>query len=424
MIELLQSAISYLSLAIRCQRGQLALLAASATVLATACLPLPFAEPKKSDSTLKSLQLPLWTEALSDSSLSSATHLGEVLTAREVASSPLRVASAGGDGNVILWSLGTGSGQLLKQVGGPMQHAALGRRHALVAWSSGSKVSVACVAGCDERWDLTRLKTRTTSLGFHEDDSALLIGGADGRVYRWHFQRERLAESQDERDRSLERYIAHQTLLSAIAPLHSGRVFFSADWDGRLYAWLAYTADDHQGGYDRNLFGGRFFGSLGSYMYAARAADRGITSLAISENGQRLAVGTDDGYVEVWEVRGFEVAARSLIHTGRVISVSLSNDGSRVASLGRDGIIAVSDVVPDASYGIKAGALRSITTEVFREEMKSARSVYFLSTGDLLLSTDAGQLGEIQLSSKARAAPPPPLRITPGAATTEKGTDY
>lgn len=424
MTGLLQSAISYLSRAILSRRCWLVLLSVGVGTLVSSCLPLPFGDPEDSSSTLESLQIPFWSNALIGSSLHSSTHLGEVLTTHEISSSPVRVASAGSDGNVILWDLEMGAGQLLKQVGGPMQQAALGRRRALVAWSSGSTVSIACAAGCSERWDLNRLKTRIACLAFHEDDSALLIGGADGRIYRWHFQRDRLAKSQDERDRALERYIAHQTLLSVLAPLHTGRVFFSADWDGRLYAWLAYTADDHQGRYDRNLFGGRFFGSLGSYMYAARPADRGITSLAVSENGHRLAVGSDDGYVEVWEVRGFEIAARSLIHTGRVVSISLSNDGSRVASLGRDGVIVASDVVLDTSYGIKAGALRATTTEIFREEMKSARSVYFLSTGDLLLSTDAGQLGEIQLSSKARVAPPPPLRITPGAATTGRGTDY
>jgi hypothetical protein len=207
-------------------------------------------------------------------------------------------------------------------------------------------------------------------------------------------------------------------------PLHTGRTFFSSDWDGQLYAWLAYTANDHEGSYDKNLFGGRFFGTFGNYMYATRPADRGITALAISDNGQRLAVGTDDGYVEVWEVRGFEIAARTLSHVGRVISVSLSNDGSRVASLGRDGAIVVADIVADPSYGIKAGALRSTAAQVFKEDMKTARSIYFLSSGDLLLSTNAGQLGEIQLSSTPRAVASPPLRVTPGAAATVKGSDY
>jgi WD40 repeat protein len=391
----------------------------------SACLPGALGGSQNPDNHLKSITLPLWSDALAGASFpTSSEHLGEVLATREVLRSPLQVVSAGADGNVLLWDLAGGSGRLLTQVGGAMQLAALGRRHAVVAWSSGLTVSVACVVGCTGRWSLTKLKARTTSLGFHEDDRALIIGGADGRVYRWHFPREGGAESADERDRILERYIAHQTLVSGVMPLHTGRAFFSSDWDGQLYAWLAYTADDHEGSYDKNLFGGRFFGSFGTYMFAARPADRGITALAVSDNGQRLAVGTDDGYVEVWEVRGFEMTARTLSHVGRVISVSMSADGSRVASLGRDGAIVVADIVTDPTYGIKVGSLRSVATQVFKEEMKSARSIYFLSSGDLLLSTDAGQLGEIKLSSTPRAVAPPPLRVTPSAVAAGKGSDY
>jgi WD40 repeat protein len=393
-------------------------------VLASGCFPSLLEKRQNEPNKLKQISFIPWHETLTGRFPASSEHLGEILAVREVAGPQPSAVSAGADGNVIAWDLSAGSGRLLTQVGGPMQVAALGRRLSLVAWSSGLSVSVACVAGCTDRWELSRLKTRTTSLGFHEDDSAVIIGGADGRVYRWNFQREQEAETQDDRDRSLERYIAHQTVVSAVAPLHTGRAFFSADWDGQLYAWLAYTADDHQGSYDRNLFGGRFFGSLGTYMYASRAADRGITALSVSDNGQRLAVGTDDGYVEVWDVRGFEVAARTLTHVGRVISVSLSSDGSRVASLGRDGAIVVADITNDPSYGIKATSLRTVATQVFKEEMKSARRVYFLSTGDLLLSTDTGQLGEIKLSATPRVAPAPPLRLTPAPETTEKGSDY
>ncbi len=410
---------------IRGQALTITLLLSITLLSLSACLPGTVGDPSGSDNQLKSLALPLWSEVLVGASFpTSSEHLGEVLATREVTHSPLQVVSAGADGNVLLWDLAEGSGRLITQVGEAMQLAALGRRRAVVAWSSGLTVSVACVLGCSGRWNLTKLKTRTTSLGFHEDDYALIIGGADGRVYRWHFSREGSAESSDERDRILERYIAHQTLVSAVMPLHTGRAFFSSDWDGQLYAWLAYTADDHQGSYDKNLFGGRFFGSSGTYMYAARPADRGITALAVSENGQRLAVGTDDGYVEVWEVRGFEMTARTLAHVGRVISVSLSNDGSRVASLGRDGAIVVADIVADPLYGIRAGALRSAATQVFKEEMKSARSIYFLSSADLLLSTDAGQLGEIKLSSITRTVPPAPLKVAPEAASKERGSDY
>lgn len=389
------------------------------------CAPEGLLTPKTEDNQLKSKIIPLWGEALVGGTFpASSEHLGEVLAVRQVLRSPLQAISVGADGNVLLWDLAGSSGRLITQVGGALQLATIGRRRAVVAWSSGVSISVACVVGCSDRWTLDRLKTRTTSLGFHEDDQALVIGGADGRVYRWHFTREGSAESADERDRILERYIAHQTLVSGVMPLHTGRAFFSSDWDGQLYAWLAYTADDHQGSYDRNLFGGRFFGSSGTYMFASRPADRGITALAVSENGQRLAVGTDDGYVEVWEVRGFEMTARTLAHVGRVTSVTLSDDGTRVASLGRDGAIVAADIVADPAHGIRAGALRSTATQVFKEELKSARSIYFLSSGDLLISTNAGQLGELQLSSTPRAVAIPALRITPEAAAMQRGSDY
>ena len=394
-------------------------------IFLSSCLEPRFISPGQKSSDLNILGAINWSSAAFNELPGTSGHLGEVLAVTAASAMPKRLVSAGTDGNVVLWDITTGSGRLMKQVGGSMQHAALGRRRALVAWSSGLTISVACAAGCAENWELKRLKTRVTSLAFHEDDTALIIGGADGRVYRWHFQREQEAATQDERDKILERYIAHQTVVSVVAPLHTGRAFFSADWDGRLYAWLAYTADDQHGSFDKNLFGGRFFGGLGTYMAASRVADRGITSLALSTNGQRLAVGTDDGHVEIWEVRGFEMISRTSVHNGRVVSVALSDDGSRVASLGRDGKIAVTDLSNDPGFGIKIGALRYLTTPVLSEEMKSARGIYFLSSGDLIISTDAGQIGELKLSNKPHvAAPLPSVSERPGSVAREKGSDY
>jgi WD40 repeat protein len=381
-------------------------------------------KPAAKASNLKILGVDNWSNISPNNLPGSSGHLGEVLTVTEVSKDPSRVVSAGADGNVILWNIEKGSGQLLTQVGGTMQLAALGRSRALVAWTSGLTISVACVTGCTERWELKRLRTRTASLAFHEDDTALIIGGADGRVYRWHFQLEREVATQEDRDRTLERYIAHQTLVSVVAPLHTGRAFFSADWDGRLYAWLAYTADDQEGSYDKNLFGGRFFGGLGTYMAAGRVADRGITSLAVSDNGKRLAVGTDEGYVEIWEVRGFEMIGRTLAHVGRVISVSLNNDGSRVASLGRDGKISTFDLSNDPGFGIKVSSLRAVMNPVISEEMKSARSLYFLSGGNLIISTNTGQIGELKLSNRPTVVPTPLITPLPGDVTHNKGSDY
>jgi hypothetical protein len=223
-----------------------------------------------------------------------------------------------------------------------------------------------------------------------------------------------------ERDQSLERYVAHQTSVTAVEPLPTGRAFFSADWDGLLYGWLVYTADDQEGSYDKNLFGGRFFGNAGSYLPAGRPADRGITSMSLSRDGKRLAVGSDDGFVEIWEVRGFQMIARAPAHSGRVISISLNETGTRVVSVGRDGKIQASEVVANPSYGIAAQATMARLALILTEEMKSARKVLFVSSGNVLITTDAGQVGELSLSGRKAIAPPQP---TPSAIHHQAGRD-
>jgi WD40 repeat protein len=366
-------------------------------------------------------QIPDWGSISTEALPGSAGHLGEILALKQVSNAPAQVVSAGTDGNIIAWALQSGSGHLLKQIGGTMQLAAFGEDKMLVAWTSGASVRVACLAtDCQGSWELTRLKTRFTTLAFHEDDSALLIGGADGRVYRWRFLIEPIAQTIRERDQSLERYVAHQTSVSVVQPLSTGRAFFSADWDGMLYGWLVYTADDHEGSFDKNLFGGRFFGNAGSYISAGRAADRGITSMAISHDGRRLALGSDDGFVEIWEVRGFQMIARAQAHSGRVISIALNDAGSRVVSVGRDGKIQASEVLANPSFGIAAQATMARLVPILSEEMKSARRVLFISSGNVLITTNAGQVGELSLGDR-KAVPPP--QTTPSTIHHQAGGD-
>ena len=334
------------------------------------------------------------------------SHSGDVLALKEVAQGPIQLVTAGADGNVVAWTLPNGAASQIRALGGPIQLAAFGAKHALVAWTTGFTVHVACLEGCSNQWQLDELKTRTTSLAFHEDDSALLIGGADGRVYRWRFTTVDTASSTREKEKILERYIAHQTMISSVASLPTGRAFFSSDWDGMLYGWLAYTTDDQQGEYDKNLFGGRFFGNVGTYLRAARLPDRGITALTVSADGTRVAIGADDGFIEVWEVRGFEMIARAQAHTGRVTGISLNDNGTRVASVARDGHIVAYEISPDPLYKIKPGAMAATVSPILNDVMKSVKGAYFLSSGDLIVTTTSGELGEVTLSAKTSQPPP------------------
>lgn len=369
------------------------------------------------------LHIPSWQRVETTNGTRVASHSGDVLALKEVAQGPIQLVTAGADGNVVAWTLPNGAASQIRALGGPIQLAAFGAKHALVAWTTGFTVHVACLEGCSNQWQLDELKTRTTSLAFHEDDSALLIGGADGRVYRWRFTTVDTAASTKEKEKILERYIAHQTMISSVASLPTGRAFFSSDWDGMLYGWLAYTTDDQQGEYDKNLFGGRFFGNVGTYLRAARLPDRGITALTVSADGTRVAIGADDGFIEVWEVRGFEMIARAQAHTGRVTGISLNDNGTRVASVARDGHIVAYEISPDPLYKIKPGAMAASVSPILNDVMKSVKGAYFLSSGDLIVTTTSGELGEVTLSVKA--AQPQPGRTPSSPLTTHTSdSDY
>ena len=62
-----------------------------------------------------------------------------------------------------------------------------------------------------------------------------------------------------------------------------------------------------------------------------------VTGLAFSHDGARLATGSDDGVVTVWEAA--PTTGNVLGHEGRVFAFSMTADGSRVATAGEDGVV-------------------------------------------------------------------------------------
>ena len=69
-----------------------------------------------------------------------------------------------------------------------------------------------------------------------------------------------------------------------------------------------------------------------------------IQCLAIDRQGDRMAVGSTNGMVEVWDIARDECLRRLSAHKGAVTSVALPGDGTRVASAGSDRVIKVWDV--------------------------------------------------------------------------------
>ena len=87
----------------------------------------------------------------------------------------------------------------------------------------------------------------------------------------------------------------------------------------------------------------------------------GVLSVCYSPNGQRVASGSWDGTVKVWDANSGELIADCRGHTFVVDSVSYSPDGQRVASGSRDGTVKVWD----ANSGELIADCRGHTDQVY-----------------------------------------------------------
>ena len=340
-------------------------------------------------------------------------HTGEVLLLQALSTTPPTLLSVGKDGRVLGWDLEAGRGYEIKALQTQPRVTAIGEHQALIAWADDNGISITCLKGCSKKITLSNIKVRPATLAFHDLDTSLLIGGLDGRVYRWRFIDDQNASTTEERERMIERYIGHHTMVSGVVGHSVGRAFFSSDWDGRLIAWLTYTSDDYQGQYDKNLFKGRFYTDIPAAIVAERPADRGISSLSISKDGERVGLGTEDGHVEIWRVKGFSLLARKNLHTGRVISVALSDDGTRIASVGKDSKVRVSYTVEDPAYAISPTALPGVLEGVSEHQVPQAHRVAFVSTARLSVGTKGGDVIEVKLEEPAPLPPRPTPKATP-----------
>jgi WD40 repeat protein len=359
----------------------------------------PFFEgpPSKNGSVEQPASFPMLNNLAVDRGALISKHDGTVLDIREVSSNPSRVISLGSDGTIIAWNVRTGQARLVKNVDAAPSVGVFAKSAALVAYATPTGVAVTCITECSKTWRLSKIRARVSSLAFHENDSALLIAGSDGRVYRWRFVAEEEAASMDEKDRMLERYLGHQTMVNVVTALPVGRAFFSADWDGTLLGWLPYTADNFGGKYDRNLQSGGFFGSHASVVRAIRKPDRGISSLTIAADGSQIIVGSEEGAVEIWNVKGFTLAAQLATHRGRVASVSTNRDGSVVVSVGRDSVVSVLTAQNNPSYLIGQNALQKTLTVSSSQRVENIKSALLLSSGDVLITTSTGNVGELKI---------------------------
>ncbi len=234
-----------------------------------------------------------------------------------------------------------------------------------------------------------------TDIDFDPSGQSLLIGGLDGRVYRWLLSYDHLSGGI-----SLERYYGHSAAINSVAYHPFGGVFFSADKQGVLSAWLPYEQSSILARQQRaELFAGRFFADRAVRSNAPRGGNiDSLFNLTPSGDGEFLFLSRNDGSIEVWQTRGLRRLVTLQAHSGIVYDLAIGDSPHALISIGRDSRIRFWQLSSsaEASLDHSLGEFHKMT-EIHQETLEGARRLAVL--GDEMVAVGF-RTGEVRLINR------------------------
>lgn len=297
-------------------------------------------------------------------------------------------------GVVLIWDILAGEARELLKIDSNINKLSFSPKTMLLAVSRGPLVEIYSLEDSLKEASLARLSTNVASMDFHPSGASVLIGGSDSNVFRWKFRKARSFETLRERDKSFERYIGHNAVVSAVAYHPHGRVFFSGDWNGGLIAWFNYDADPFGGKFDQGYFGPRFFTEKATIKGGIRDNSERIDNLLVSEDGQLIVLILENGLVEAWRVRGFKKAGEQKAHQGLIYASALSPDSSKLVTSGRDGLLKVWSIEELLDREKRLGM--TLLNEV---KMFGLKALTFIDQATILAGNDNGKVFQISVPS-------------------------
>ncbi len=202
-------------------------------------------------------------------------------------------------------------------------------------------------------------------LNFSPDGSRLVTVGADGTAIIWNPRTGEL----------LHTLTGHKDSLQGVSFSNDGSLVATSGWDGTLRLWDAATGEQVRSiptteGLCYNAFSpdnsmvavGHCLGDTatvwdvrtGRRLTTLRGHGSGVVGVFFSPDGRRLATGSIDGTVRIWDAAGRpRLTLRG--HTGWVFATPFSPDGRTVASASSDGTVRLWDAATGRGILVLSG---------------------------------------------------------------------
>ena len=359
-------------------------------------------------SALKNTEAPAEIQAPQWQALSNKLQVFDIIGLFARAASEKEFIAVSSSGKVSLWTLNNGKEEVLFKEGEPIVACAYDTNHNILAVSQDTGVSLYDLNSKQRLVNSPKFATKSAALEFAVDGSSLLVGGEDGKVYRWRLTPQ--VNDDESKKIEVERYIGHASAVTALAYHPFSRMFLSADSFGAIAAWLTYDKDLFSGKYDERFNQTTYYTEDGPRALTSVIDATTVLSLRISKDGQNVFAALQDGRVQWSLIRGLKLVVTAKTNKGAIYDMQISPSGKLLATVARDGMVRVWKTVSLAKPGEVPGGKEKVSevNDIKKDSigylslvkefpLEEARKLLFLSESILVVGESSGRLLELSL---------------------------